>query len=363
MPNNVVVAVNEPLVNIPTMTKVVRELVIGENEIACFRGPAGIGKTFGIRQAAELAGAFMLETRFGQFDSVDLRGMPAIDALHNTTCWYAPACMPFEGVPGFPTDRPILWFADEITSATPSVAAVLYQLLQDRRVGEHKVMDNVRICAAGNNETDRGVVYRTPAPLDNRMFHFQVGVDVKAWCQHAARAGIAPAEFIAYHSWKKTALLKWDPEAADIPHTVPTPRTWEKAAKAFMRYWNTDRDFARLLMAAAIGEGETTELCAFLQIWQRVLKIEDIIAAPTRVALPDEPSLVYATAISVSSHMDVSNVKALHRFLRRLEPEFCVMAWTLAVARNPALYGCDEFLEMGDELNDIFDAKAPRKAA
>lgn len=352
---------SEPTINVKTMQRVISEIVIEQRQVVMFRGPAGIGKTFGIRQGALQSNAFLCEVRLGQYDSVDMRGFPGVDQTTGLTVWHAPSTLPFVGNDAFPDDVPILLFLDELTSASPPVFAVCYQLLQDFAIGEHKLKPNVRICCAGNNDSDRGVVNRMPAPLNNRMLHFQVAVDVPMWCDYML--GRYAPQFVAYHRWKKNSLLKWDPDAVEPPPCIPTPRSWEAAAKIYDRYHAADIDFMRLNMAAAIGEGETTEFMAFLSVWTKVLSIKDIIKDPRGVPLPDEESLTYATAVSVSGSMDLTNVKPLHTFLQRLAPEYVVMAWSLALSRNEALYTSDEFLDVGERYKAIFSTHSTKKAA
>ena len=359
---NTILAAAEPTISVNQLHRVITELVFKRRRVVMFRGRFGLGKTFVARQAAAAYGAFMCEVRLGQYDSVDLRGMPNIDAATKSTVWYAPATLPFVGNDNFPDDVPILLFLDEITSATAPVFAVCYQLLQDFAIGEHKLKPNVFICCAGNNDSDRGVVNRIPMPLNNRMLHFQVGVDNDQWCIYMQKLGYPP-QFIAYHKWRKDRLHKWNPEDAEPSPTQPSPRTWEGAAQTYQAYANTDPDFCALAMAAEIGEGETTEFLAFDKIWSRVITPEQIIKDPKRAPLPDEESLIYATAVSVSGAMSLTNVKPLHTYLTRLAPEYVVMAWQLALARNEALFTADEFLDVGTRYKAIFDANTSRRAA
>ena len=102
---NTLLAAAEPVINIATMQRIVKEFVIKRRKVCMFRGTFGVGKTIGIRQACKEAGAYLVEIRLGQYDSVDLRGMPDIDKKNKTTCWYAPSTLPLKGNPGWPTDK------------------------------------------------------------------------------------------------------------------------------------------------------------------------------------------------------------------------------------------------------------------
>ena len=54
----------------------------------------------------------------------------------------------------------VVLFLDELNSAPPSTQAAAYQLVLNRRVGNYVLPENVVMIAAGNRETDKGVVYR-----------------------------------------------------------------------------------------------------------------------------------------------------------------------------------------------------------
>ena len=104
----------------------------------CLWGSPGIGKSSIVHQYAKNTNAVMVDVRLSQFDPVDLRGLPSPSG--DTTRWLAPAVFPFVGNPNFPTDRPIILFLDELAQASPAVQAAAFQLVLDRRVGEHTLI-------------------------------------------------------------------------------------------------------------------------------------------------------------------------------------------------------------------------------
>lgn len=355
------------VIDIPTMKGIVRDVVVELNEPVMIVGQFGAGKTEGIEQAVEeldtelaasprefsgviCSGAVLCDIRLGQYDSVDMRGFPGVDRETGMTLWHPPSTLPNIGNPNFPDDKLIILALDELTSATPPVFGVSYQLINERKIGEHTLKPNVRIVAAGNREQDKGIVNRIPMPLANRMTWFEVGVSVDAWCEWAQLHGV-PAIFVAFMQFRKPLLCTYDPTKPE--KVVATPRTWAKAAKYFSSGMSHDRKMAA--MAGAVGEGPTMEFWGFNDIWQKVLPISAIIADPEKVKLPDEPSMRYATAISVSGAMDPKNVTQLYKFLLRLPPEFVVMAWQLAVKRNGALFNVKEFMDFSRRYQAVFD--------
>ena len=118
-------------------------------------GEPGIGKSQVVKQLAREDNALELEIRLSQYDSVDLRGIPHIAKTEHggsMTAWAPASTLPFVGNPNFPSDRPIYLFLDELPQAMTAVQAPAFQLVLDRCIGEHALMPNVRVLAAGNLE-------------------------------------------------------------------------------------------------------------------------------------------------------------------------------------------------------------------
>lgn len=314
-------------------------------------GQPGVGKSDLVSQVAAHHNAVLVDIRLSQYDSVDLRGIPSPDTATGLTVWFAPATLPFVGNPAFATDRPILLFLDEINAAQPSVAAVAYQLIHDRAVGEHKLLPNVVIVAAGNRETDRGVTNRQPLPLANRFTHIEIGVDVDAWCAWAQDAGL-PMIGIAFMQFRKPLLSTFDPAKPD--KAFATPRTWAKALRYFAS--SMPDSVRHAAMAGAIGDGPAAEFWGFAEVWQNILKPSQIIADPLGVKLPDELSTLYATTVSVSGAMNTQTVAPLNQFLMRLSdsnPELVVLAWQLAARRDKSLLATPAFLAYAKQFKSL----------
>jgi hypothetical protein len=313
-------------------------------------GPPGVGKSQMAAQLATKMAALLVDIRLSQYDSVDLRGFPQVDVLTQLTTWCAPSTLPFVGNAKFEAYQgPILLFLDEINAAPPAVAAVAYQLINDRCVGEHRLLDNVVVIAAGNREGDRGVTNRQPLPLANRFTHVEVIADVESWSKWAASEQLPPVG-IAFLNFRKPLISTFDPAKPD--KAFATPRTW---AKAFRYYAASMPDHIKMAaMAGAVGEGPSAEFWGFVDVWAKVIPIAKVLADPTGTPVPEEQSMQYAMAVSVSGAMSAKNVTKLHAYIRRFDPEFVVLAWQLAVRRDKALYATPEFMAFSKEHRAIF---------
>lgn len=328
-------------------------VVVKHREPLFVWGSPGIGKSEAIAQAADRHNAVLVDIRLGQYDSVDLRGIPVPNMEQNQTIWYAPATLPFKGNPNFTEDpdRPIFIFFDEMNGASQSVAGVAYQIVNDRRCGEHVLMDNVYIIAAGNREGDKGVTIKQPLPLSNRFTHAELVAMVDAFIENYAIPRGLPPILMAFLKFKEGNLNTFDPSRSD--KAFATPRSIARA----MRYFEDDsipESVRWTAMEGSVGSGWVAEFKGFLEVWQKVVPIKAILADPTGVRLPDELSMTYAQAVSVSGAMSMQTIKPLYRYLQRLDPEYTVMAFKMALKRDEELFDSAEFDHFAQQYKTLF---------
>lgn len=337
------------VISIPVMQQVIKHVAIDQREPVMFWGQPGAGKTEGVIKAAKDVGAAVCDVRLGQYESVDLRGIPVPDEERNQTVWYAPITLPFKGNPIFAHEDPIFLFLDEFNQCHPSVFGVAMQLINERRVGEHVLMDNVVVIAAGNRDGDRGVTNRMPTTVANRLTHYEIGIEVDAWCHWAQEAGLPPVG-IAFMQFRKPLLSTFDPAKPD--KAFATPRTWEKALRYFAS--TMPEDVKQASMAGAVGDGPAAEFWGFVDVWSKMIPMSKIEADPMGVPLPEEAAMRYAVAVAVSGTMTPENIKPFSMFLKRMDPEFGVMAWQLAIKRDTNLIGTMEFVGFSKDYRAIF---------
>jgi hypothetical protein len=265
--------------------------------------------------------------------------------------------MPFIGNDAFPDDQPILLMFDELNSAQDDgVLAVCYQIINERRCGEHMLKPNVRIIAAGNRETDRGVTRRMPTPLANRFTHAEVAPDPEAVVYHFQQVGL-PRLCLGFLLFRKPLLSTFDPAKPD--KAFATPRTWEKA----FRYWADDQLPETIRAAAisgAVGEGPASEFLAFTQLAGRVVPISRILSDPRGAPLPEDEGMCWAVSMNVSGEMTKKNATPLAKYMerigedRRFGPEYVIAAWQLALKRDDTLDETPEFMTMARTYRAAF---------
>ena len=329
------------VISIPTMKGMIAHLGVRKRRPLYFWGPSGVGKSEAVAQSCAEHDGILCDIRVSQYESIDFRGIP--DIQHNTTVWNMPATLPFKGNPKFeladPT-KPIYLFLDEINQGDPSVLSVCYQLINDYRIGEHELMDNVVIIAAGNREQDRGTTNRFPSPLANRGTHAEIVPDIKSWSKWASEQKL-PMALIGFLNFRDGLLHTFDTNKPVM--AFATPRTWTFVAEDMVDP-TLPEDVRIAAFSGSVGEGPATELGGFLEIMGNIVPIEQILKNPLGVHVDDRLDVQWAMATHVAGHMTKDTAGVLHTFLDRLEPEMVVLAWTLAIGRDEDITDSDAFL-------------------
>lgn len=328
--------------------ELVRHVAVRLRRPVMLWGPPGVGKTAMMTQLATELGALLCDFRAALYDSVDARGFPLV-SQEGMTVWAKPSTLPFKGNPLFSSDRTIILFLDEINTCSRPMFTVCMQLVNERRVGEHELMDNVVIVGAGNREGDRGTANPMPTTMSNRFTHAEVGHDVDGWCAHQQARGIAPVA-IAFHQFRKPLISTFDPSKPD--KTFATERTWEW----FWDYYADDKmseATKQTACAGVVGDGPAAEAWGFVDVWQKMIPMSAIEKDPTGVPVPEELSMQYAVAVAISGTMTPKNVKQFHKFLIRMSPEFVMLAWQMAVKRDKKLYATNEFLDFSKRFEMV----------
>lgn len=251
-------------------------------------GPPGVGKSQIIAQIAAAHGVRLIDIRLSQMEPTDLRGVPFRKG--DTVEWSVPALLPDAARHGA---RGIL-FLDEITAAPPTVTAAAYQLILDRRLGEYRVPDGWVIFAAGNRYGDRGVSYVMQAPLANRFTHYEIDADLEDWVAWAHASGI-DERIIAFLRFRPDLLFAFD--AAQNPAAFASPRSWEYAHRALVKFADTP-ELLRAALQACVGEAAGVECHAFIQHMAELPDIDAILEGES-ASVPQTVDLQYGVAAAL----------------------------------------------------------------
>jgi len=235
-------------------------------------GRPGVGKTQLVQTLADDRGADLYDIRLTTIEPQDLRGLPYYDHTTKKTLWYRP-----EDLPDTP-DRPAVLFLDELTAASPYLQPTVYGLLQERRVGRHKLPDSVFVIAAGNTVEDGAVAYEMGTALSDRLVHLHVKASAKDWLErYAVDQGLHPAV---------TAFLRSRPDLLDTTEDALrrgdmiacTPRSWERVSQ--IMHAINDRRVRDMMVAGTVGIAASAEFARVADELDAMVTVADLLATP-----------------------------------------------------------------------------------
>lgn len=289
-------------------------------------GSPGVGKSAIIHEIAKHYNLKVIDLRLSQCDPSDLLGFPTITG--NKSSYKPMATFPIEGDPVPAGYSGWMLFLDEFNSAPPAVQAASYKLVLDRMIGEHHLHKQVAIVCAGNLETDNAIVQTMSTALQSRLVHLELAIDAKEWCDWAMSHGI-DHRITSYIEFKPSALYTFKPDHSD--KTYACPRTWEFTNRLME---HIDSPGAAAMFSGVLSEGVAREFLQFTKIYDQLPKMEDIEKAPTKVAVPNEPSILYAITGSLAEYTTHDNVESILQYTKRLPAEFQIIMLKSALKRH-----------------------------
>lgn len=330
---------NNTRITRPSDVKTILELCMARKRPVFIWGPPGIGKSDLVNGIAAEQSRRLIDLRLLLLDPTDIKGIPYYNPTTKTMAWAAPGELPeivsaetlaaeeaelvrlteylnehneFDkdaSIRGAIHDQTIrvertkyalefqnaILFLDELNAAPPSVQAAAYQLVLNRKVGEYKLPDGVSILAAGNRETDKGVTFRMPTPLANRLIHIEMGSNFDDWSEWAIKNNI-DSDILGYLSANKHRLHDFDPKSAE--KAFGSPRSWSMASDVIKEGGIND-DLITTIIAGTVGEGNAIEFAAHRRFASSLPTPDDCLTGKVTDLKVTEISAKYSLVISM----------------------------------------------------------------
>lgn len=290
-------------------------------------GSPGIGKSYIVADIAEKKNLELVDVRLSQMDPVDLRGVPSIKG--DQTVWMPPVFFPKD-----PDSSGIL-FLDELNSAPPSVQAAIYQLVLNRKMGEYELPENWRILCAGNRVSDRGVVFRLPTPLANRMVHLHVQARFEDFKLFAIKGDLHP--FIIGFLGFRPDLLSTEPVVEDDANPAfATPRSYHMLSNILKK--SEDINKIAPIIYGTIGYSAGIEFTSYVKVYEELPDVAAIYEGHYP-AIEKQPALLYALVSALVEYFDGSQQHKEHLFAfsETLPTEFGVMLVKDVIVKDESL--------------------------
>ena len=311
------------------------EALLLEGDRVFLHGKPGIGKTEIVHQAGAKLGWGVKEFHASLREPVDVRGVPATDPVTKTTVWYVPDELPRADRDG---ENGIL-FLDEFNQASPQMQSALGGLVLYGVIGDYHLPKGWRVVAAGNRVSDRAAAQRIPTHIRNRFAHLFCVESVDSWVKWANANG-QPQELVAFIRFRKGEVLHRMPRGDE--NAFPTPRSLVKAGKYVKVAKSSTR---QKLFAAHIGNDVAGELNGFIELYQSIGTLEDIIKSPDTAKVPTEASLLYATCTGLARMATRKNWRNVIKYATRVPSEHQMLLIHDATMRDPSLKETKEYGE------------------
>jgi hypothetical protein len=283
-------------------------------------GPPGIGKSDLIADIGREQGRPVIDMRLLLLEPTDIKGIPYYCPETKTMKWAQPADLPTED--GGMANA--ILFLDEINAAPPSVQAAAYQLILNRRVGEYHLPKGVSMACAGNRDSDKGVTYRMPSPLANRLVHIEMGSNFEDWQKWAIGAKIH-SDVVGFLSHHKQKLFNFDPKSPD--KAFATPRSWTFVSQLISD--DLPESMNTSLVGGTVGDGLATEFAAHRKVAARMPKSEDVLTGRVTELNVKDLSAMYSLTISMC---------------------YTLQEWVAKASKNEDGFGVDQWHECVDHF-------------
>lgn len=313
-------------------------------------GKPGVGKSAIIAQIAEELGISFIDLRLSQLESADIRGIPTPDHTMGSSRWLPPETIPFESfkdlpVPGDVIERKFgdggILFLDEFNRARYDVLQAAFQLVLDRKVGLHKLLDNWYLVCSGNlGEADNTeVTEMTDSALNNRFAHLYVtdnGI-FDCWLEWAENEGDIHQDVIGFLKQKPSYIYIEPQENEDV---FCTPRSWEKFSRVLQAHQDEKPEKITELIGHAIIGTSTISFLEYLKekrkitpkdIINRFGEVKDYVENLDRsrkYSLANE----LTTFINEAKEINIKQLDNFHKFVTEIiEPDHMISMFKVLV--------------------------------
>jgi hypothetical protein len=282
------------------------------NHRILIKGKPGIGKSDLVAAATKEAGCELKIFHPAISEPTDFCGLPAVV---NGGAEF----LPFGKLRELcETTTPTVAFLDDIGQASVSVQAALMQLILARRVNGHTVSPTVVFCGATNDTRDMSGVVGMIEPVKSRwetILELEISLD--DWVLWALDNNM-PAELVAFIRTRPELLSDFKP-TRELTNS-PCPRSWAAVGR-----WQNSGQTDHEIFTGAVGAGAAAEYIRFLEEWQTLPDIDQILLNPDAAPLVDKPSLKYAVVTALAFRASKGNFEQALRYCSRLTKPFEVL--------------------------------------
>jgi hypothetical protein len=338
----------------------------------CIAGPSGIGKTSITEQYADMQGddfAYMvfngatanLADTIGfllphDVTYVDDKGGSHVVPHGRYT--YPHYFMDRKtGKPAFMFERGVV-VVEEYGQTQGDVKRALATLIQEHRVGDHKLPAGFQVVLLTNRAQDRSGVGKDFDFVINRRVDIEFTPELNTWLVWASENEVNPL-VMAFAARNPEVVFKGVHPEKQGPWC--TPRSLVAAGRTITAAEGMDVDFEdekSFLMQMLMGSlGNTAiQLMVFLKLRHSLPKFEDIIGKPELAMVPDKPDGQMIISHELAHRADRNNIANVVKYMERLPKAFSVTFIQVLLKRAPALVGTKAIGDWSRENHQLLSA-------
>lgn len=309
-----------------------------EYVVPLLTGDPGLGKTSINKQVAEEFEIPFDSTIVAQYDAGELAGFPMPDQQRQKMIRYRPDFLP-DGDPIIEKGKvsyqaPVsIWLLDEIGQAPVAVQNLVAQIVNEWRIGEHRVHPGTTIVAATNKASNRAGTNTMPTHLRDRFMHIDIEVDHQDFLNWGNANGLHPS-IIAYIRKNPASLAMFDATA----RSCPSPRSWAKVSVVL--YMELSKTLRHPAIAGYVGVPEAVKFETFLRIADRMPDPTEVIRNPDKAPVfgAKDSDVLLLLLANIASLCDKANIGNIVKYLNRLpNAEYAVYCMNDCKKRCPEI--------------------------
>ena len=284
----------------------------------------GIGKTSIVEAIAKEKDWHLYTVPLASYDAGEIAGFPMLDKENKKYDRAKPFWL------DTPKDKPVILFFDEISQAPTSNVNVLAMLVNERKIGEHKLNDNVMIVCAGNAMKHRAGTNPLPSHFKDRVTFLEVNEDLDSFIEYANTKKL--------HQWilgflrnRPNFLSMFDP-AVD---SCPSPRSWMRVNTILNM--GLPASLRNQAIKGQVGEAAQADFLGYLRVADKIPDPYAILDGTCK-DIPEDSVVMYALCAALSTHVTGKTSRNFVSYLSSLSnKEFAAFTIRDALQRDKKL--------------------------
>lgn len=288
----------------------------------------GVGKSEISRLVADQMGRKFFDVRAGNCLPSDMR-LPTVNKEQKIAEYFGNTELPFISNPDIKEDTRVLMVWDELLDGSLAMQRVLKQAMNDNCIGNLHFPENTLHVAIANGMDHGCMSERLPLSNVNRLAFYNVSPDLSTFQEWLSDIGLYP-ELEAFLQSNNDVPYDVEVSKHDGASNFASFRTLEELGKLIntdlIKIENDQRYLEpissdRLLKAklnAILGYKVAMKAIEFLEIYESVGSIQNLLDDPTGCELPSSMTKKWIIACKLAGIADKGNIDDVMKVAKRL---------------------------------------------